>query len=253
MGSFSASLKTLGERTGLPATIELDDGRLRIAAGEADIGDWPIADIGLEPTPVGYRLAAEGETLLIEITEREQFAEELARFTAKRPKRKTFKLPGLRSMTEADPTRAAETSPPRPEPTPPRVRPAEPVRSRRSEPSIEEAAPKKTPSESNAVVAFLDRTIDSTEKRWGPLLPNWVFNRAVFVGVAILVVLAFVFRGYTSIFLLILGVVALMIGGAAYTDAILASKLLPGRATPNHILIMGVGLLALGIGFGFIA
>ncbi len=44
-----------------------------------------------------------------------------------------------------------------------------------------------------------------------------------------------------------------MVGGASYTDDVMASKLLPGRTTPTHVLIVGIGLIALGILFGFIA
>ncbi len=95
--------------------------------------------------------------------------------------------------------------------------------------------------------------IEASERRWGSLLPEWVFNRIVFVVALVLFALAIVFRGVTSIVLLIAGVLALMVGGASYTDAVMASKLLPGRTTPTHLLIVGVGLLAVGILFGIIA
>jgi hypothetical protein len=34
MGTFTASLRAIGDVRGLPATVELTDGNLRIAAGE---------------------------------------------------------------------------------------------------------------------------------------------------------------------------------------------------------------------------
>ena len=79
MSSFSASLKTLGDRQGLPATVVLENDRLSIAAGDESIGDWSLDEIQLEPTPNGYRMAAEGEQLLIEMPDAEAFKSELTK------------------------------------------------------------------------------------------------------------------------------------------------------------------------------
>lgn len=273
MGSFSASLKTIGDNQGLPATVRLDEGRLAIAAGDADIGSWSLDEIGLEPTSRGYRLAAEGEQLLIELDEIEQFADELSKAQKKTTKRNGFRLPlrGKSSDRPSDdggqapePQQAVVEEPRVAEPARPRVRLPEPVRAVDEAPAEtekkkparrakKEKAPKAEKTGDRSAVAMLDRTIDSVEKRWGSLLPDWVFNRIVFVGAGVLVILAFVFRGYTSIVLLVTGVIALMVGGAAYTDDVMASKLLPGRTTPTHVLLVGIGFVAVGIGFGFIA
>ena len=304
MGSFNASLKTIGDTKGIPATVELQEGRLSIKAGDSEIGDWPLDEIGLEPTPTGYKLAAEGDQVLLDMSDSEQFTEELQQLSKngrrkkeeKKKKKKQKKLSLFsrkEKKTEEDDTHetveAAPATPPEPvepvrdEPVAAAGEPASRIPDsvmRASSPSREPAAPvapdvppepvsaeaataepvartpetdAEAPSFFARLVAMLDRTIDITEKRWGPLLPGWVFNRIVFVAGFVLLVLAFVFRGTTSIVLLVTGVLALMIGGAAYTDDVMASKLLPGRATPTHLMIVGIGLLAVGIGFGFIA
>ena len=79
MSSFAASLKTLGDRKGLPATVVLENDRLSIKAGEEPIGDWALDEIRLEPTPTGYRMAAEGEQLLIEMSDVAGFESELTK------------------------------------------------------------------------------------------------------------------------------------------------------------------------------
>ena len=77
MTSFSASLRSIGDRKGLPATVHLDDDRLSINAGDHALGEWPLSEIHLEPIATGYRLDAEGEQILIELDDTEAFEMEL--------------------------------------------------------------------------------------------------------------------------------------------------------------------------------
>ena len=285
MGSFNASLKTIGDTKGIPATVELQEGRLSIRAGDSEIGDWPLDEIALDPTPSGYKLAAEGDQVLLDITDREQFAEELDASSKNGRKkrgdkkkltlfsRKEKKTDEEATRQEASAAPAATVEPIRDEPSVPASEPTSRIPAsvvesssppQRPAPAVEpQATPEPVSAEPEReakgssffgrLVAMLDRTIDIAEKRWGPLLPAWVFNRIVFVAGFALIVLAFVFRGTTSIVLLVAGVLALMVGGAAYTDDVMASKLLPGRATPTHLMVVGMGLLGVGIGFGLIA
>jgi hypothetical protein len=268
MGSFSASLKTIGDTRGIPATVELLEGRLSIKAGDSEIGDWPLEDVALEPTTTGYRLAAEGDQVLLEMSDSERFGEELEKSSrnGRKKKRRLFSRKEKKgeSKVEKPPAGApAVETPQEPKrevaripasvPANERIRPTEPDRPAVPEPVTTAEKKGDGPSFSTRLVEFLDQTIDATERRWGPLLPDWVFNRIVFVAAFLLIVLAFVFRGTASVVLLVAGVIALMVGGAAYTDDVMASKLLPGRATPTHLLLAGVGLLAVGIGFGLIA
>lgn len=284
MGSFNASLKTVGDTRGLPATVKLEQGRLSIIAGDAPIGDWPLAEIGLDPVPRGYRLAAEGEHLIIELDDSEQFAEELARSTKKKrrrrrkgdasearvqtrpqierppePKRPARRgLPGASVLPDSDAPRPSSST----AGLVSRFRRSSPETGQQEKPASvrgsagTEAAGSSSGKDRRAgsgVIGLLDRTIDATERRWGPLLPEWVFNRVVFVTALVLLGVALVFRGVTSIVLLVAGVLALMVGGASYTDDVMASKLLPGRMTPTHVLFVGIGLIAFGILFGLVA
>ncbi|MEA1903100.1 MAG: hypothetical protein U9N56_06205, partial [Actinomycetota bacterium] len=86
MGNFDASLKTMGDRKGLPATVRLEGGRIIIEAGDAPIGDWALDEIHLEPIPAGYRMSAEGEQILLELTDVDGFKSELNGKKSKRSK-----------------------------------------------------------------------------------------------------------------------------------------------------------------------
>jgi hypothetical protein len=239
MGSFSASLRTIGDRKGLPATVTLDHGRISIEAGEHAIGEWSLDEIHLEPTGSGYRMAAEGEQIILEIQDSENFEIEL-RATA-RGKTKTK-------------ARAKKASSVRSEERPPGA-----IRARAMETKpLVVSAPQKAPTPSHeagveAKGSKLDRALGSAEKRWGSLLPDWVFKRRmVWIGGGILV-LTIVFPGLVSTVLLLAGLLLVLAGAVVYTDQVLAAKWLPGRMTPMHVLISGVGVLVFGVLIGTLA
>lgn len=196
MTSFSASLKTLGDRQGLPATVVLENNRLSIEAGEESIGDWSLDEIRLEQTPTGYRMAAEGEQLLIEMPDAAAFQSELA----KTDRGMRFSLPNTEKLLKP-----------------------------------------------------VDKGLEAAEERWGALLPKWAFTRimvAVIIGAALVTVFL---PGLVSTFLLVSGVLMIMFGAVVYTDSMLASKWLPGRMSPMHVLLFGVVILMLGIFLGVLA
>jgi hypothetical protein len=189
-------LKTLGDRQGLPATVVLENNRLSIEAGEESIGDWSLDEIRLEQTPTGYRMAAEGEQLLIEMPDAAAFQSELA----KTDRGMRFSLPNTEKLLKP-----------------------------------------------------VDKGLEAAEERWGALLPKWAFTRimvAVIIGAALVTVFL---PGLVSTFLLVSGVLMIMFGAVVYTDSMLASKWLPGRMSPMHVLLFGVVILMLGIFLGVLA
>lgn len=195
MGSFAASLKTLGDSEGLAAVIHLSEGRLSIDAGEESIGEWALDEIRLEPTPTGYRMAAEGEQIILELTDIEAFETELS-------------ASGKRN---------------------------------RSMPDIAK------------LLAPVDTGIAFAEKKWGALLPRWVFTRIMFGALIAALALVIIFPGLVSIVLLVAGLLMVMFGAVVYTDPMLASKWLPGRMSPVHVLLFGVANLLAGVLLGIIA
>ena len=227
MGTFNASLKTPGDMKGLPATLRVDQGRLHIAAGDTPIGDWSREEIALEPIAGGFRLKVEGEMLLVEMNEVEAFESELMPSTRKekrggrtehRPATTATKIKAPRSKNKAPRTKTR--------PTPGR-------------------APKKPKEERKQ--SRLDVVLDKAEKRWGSLLPSWVFTKAVAYAAIAFVAATVFFPGVISVLVLVAGLALVLLGAVAFSDSVLASKWLPGRARPDHALIAGVAMLLLGI------
>lgn len=245
MGTFAASLRAIGDATPLPATVELEDGQLSIAAGEMEIGTWALSEIELEPTPSGYRMAAEGEQILIELKELDAFKEALSAGRFKRRFSVRRKENGASAARAPKPARTAtDTVATKPQPSP--VEPQEKTR----------GAVKRSPAGEGLAargLGLLDDGINKAQKRFGPYLPAWIFSRAMFFILFGTVVLMLVFPGSSSVVLLISGGLMIAFGAITYSDGMLASRWLPGRMQPPHVLIIGISVLVLGVLFGIIA
>jgi hypothetical protein len=59
---------------GLGVVIDLTDNRIRIAAGSAEIGDWTKDEVRVHADDDGFHLRAEGEEVILDLTEDAQFA-----------------------------------------------------------------------------------------------------------------------------------------------------------------------------------
>lgn len=228
MGTFSASLRSIGDVKPLPATVEISDGTLTIAAGSMEIGSWPLTDVHLEEIPTGYRMAAEGEQVIIELKDIDGFNVALKNGDKRRGRRG-------RRKAEAH----------RPAPTDHRPAAASPAAARETE--------DKPSGWTSKGLAFVDGTLERANKRFGPYLPDWVFTRAMFAIAFGALILAIALPAMVSTFLLIAGVLMVMFGAIVYSDPMLASRWLPGRTTPQHVLLFGVAILMMGVLLGVIA
>lgn len=251
MGSFTASLRSIGDVRALPATVELADGRLSIVAGSTEIGSWALDEIRLEEMPTGYRMAAEGDQILIELKDVESFASELAR---RNKKKRRF------GKEKASPAKAEATAPPQevvvaPQPV------AQPVSipSEGAIPPRENTKPTRvsTQTESSGLaqkgIGVVDRILARTQKRFGPYLPDWLFSRAMFFIALSALVALILLPGLFSVLLLITGALLVLFGAVVYSDTVLASKWLPGRTTPIQALLLGLSVLLLGVLLGIVA
>jgi hypothetical protein len=111
----------------------------------------------------------------------------------------------------------------------------------------------ESPGKTDKPADRLDRIIAVAERRWGSLLPPWVFTKMMLAIAAGALVLTVILPGLVSSFLLVSGLLLVLFGAIAYTDQILAAKWLPGRMTPMHALLFGVAVLMLGVVVGVIA
>jgi len=262
MGTFTASLRAIGDVKSVPATVELDEGRLSIASGSVEIGTWSLDDIHLEPIPTGYRLAAEGDQILIELKDIDSFSEAL-----NAGRRRKLKLPAFKkaqakaTATTPDPEPPTPTAPvaavqaaPRPEPRPERVVALPPAeestasKTRKTKPKRESSGGLKEKG-----LAFVDGTLAKASKRLGPYLPEWMFTRIMFGVAFTALLLMIVLPGLVSTFMLIAGALIVVFGAVVYSDPMLASRWLPGRTQPPHVLLFGVVILMLGVLLGVIA
>ncbi|HUG32336.1 MAG TPA: hypothetical protein VMM14_05530 [Acidimicrobiia bacterium] len=262
MGTFSASLRAIGDVKALPATVEILEGNLKIAAGSTEIGSWPLDEIQLEEIPTGYRMLAEGDQILLELKDVAAFSAALAnvakrkklgrvRKIAQRPKKAAPADPSavtekpLETPISAAPT--LEVAHPRPIPAP----------AARREPSETTTSPSKKKFADTGIghraLDAVDTLLIGAKKRFGAYLPDFMFSRAMF-GITLAALIALiVFPGVFSPVLLIAGVLLVMFGAVVYGDSMLAARFLPGRATPQQALLLGLGVLLLGVVLGAIA
>jgi hypothetical protein len=242
MGTFTASLRAIGDVKSLPATVELNDGRLSIMAGSAEIGSWLLTDVSLEEMPTGYRLAAEGEQILIELKDLDGFATELAGQSKKRSPfaRRKADLPrrtdGSEQVAFTLPSTATDSAV---------------SDTRITLPPVGTTSTRSGWSEKG--LSFVDGTLAKANKKLGPYLPDWMFTRAMFAIAFGAVVLMILLPGLVSTFLLIAGAVMVLFGAIVYSDPMLASRWLPGRTTAQHVLLFGVAILMMGVLLGVLA
>ena len=67
MGKYEGSLRTSEHEAALPASLELENGRVKISIGDTQIGDWSLQEVQFEKIPSGYKVAAEGEHVLMDL------------------------------------------------------------------------------------------------------------------------------------------------------------------------------------------
>ena len=237
MGTFSASLRTIGDRRGLPATVTLDGDRIVIEAGEHPIGEWSLEEVHLEATGNGYRMAAEGEQILLEIEDSDKFEVELRGRTVTARKRPRIRAPKAKSDRAAAKSAVSESTP---LPKPSKVTKEEPTK------TDEEKEPGR-------VMARVDAVITAAEHRWGSLMPEWMFTRRMVAILLTALVITVVFPGIISTVMLFAGLLLVLGGAVVYTDSVMAAKWLPGRMSPMHVLIGGVAVVMVGVLVGVIA
>jgi len=263
MGTFTASLRSIGDVRALPATIELSDGRLSITAAGTEIGNWSLTEIHLEPIPTGYRLAAEGDQILIELRDVDSFTRALKNGRKHFPRRKSRRSDTTKRMalakTESPPVHPARpvaisATVMRPSTTDVETVPKKKRGTRKDRPEpVAKPARKSGRGARRGMITLVDRVLDKGHKKLGAYLPDWVFSRGMFLGVLVLFALMIAFPGAASTVTLVLGLAVIVLGGVVYTDGMLASRWLPGRLTPAHVMLLGVSLVLVAILLGMIS
>jgi len=228
MGQFQGSLRLPGDSRPLPATVQLGDGRLQVASGDHVIGDWPVEAIDISHVPEGIRVKAEGEVLLLELSDRDAFAQAAASQTQKSNRLTRQRRPAKTPGTSAPAPAQAATK----------------------------TAKVKTPKVKTPKVrgeSKVDVYLARAQERFGSKLPNWVFGRWGIVAAIALVALCVIFAELVSNLLLIAGVMVLLVGGVTMLDSVIARRLLHHKITPIQVVIGGGSIFVAGLLVGLAA
>ncbi len=78
MAAYDARLKIDGEGTGLtPVVVDLTGDRFTMSIGEQEIADWARDEMRIQAMPDGFHIRAEGEAIVLDVTDDARFALEL--------------------------------------------------------------------------------------------------------------------------------------------------------------------------------
>lgn len=78
MTAFDARLQIEGEDTQpLPVVVDLTGERLTMSINDQEVADWAKDEMRIQALPDGFHIRAEGEAIVLDVTEDAQFAVEL--------------------------------------------------------------------------------------------------------------------------------------------------------------------------------
>lgn len=78
MSSYQAKLHIDGEEIETtPVLVDLTDGRLTMSVGQEEVADWSRDEMRIQALPDGFHIVAEGESIVLDVTDEAEFALEL--------------------------------------------------------------------------------------------------------------------------------------------------------------------------------
>lgn len=78
MTSYEARLQIEGESSErTPVVVDLTDDRLTMSIGQQEIADWRQDELRIQALPDGFHIRAEGEAIILDVTDEARFAVEL--------------------------------------------------------------------------------------------------------------------------------------------------------------------------------
>lgn len=83
MTAYDAHLQIEGEGTPpVPVVVDLTDDRLTMSIGEEEVADWARGEMRVQALPDGFHIRAEGEAVVLDVSDDARFAVELGLRTA---------------------------------------------------------------------------------------------------------------------------------------------------------------------------
>jgi hypothetical protein len=78
MSAYDAQLRLSGtDDAPISVVIDLTDERIAMTAGDIEVGDWARDQVRVSAMPDGFHVRAEGEELILDVTDDAQFALDL--------------------------------------------------------------------------------------------------------------------------------------------------------------------------------
>ena len=80
MTSFDARLRMIGQQ-GLPLGVEVDltGDRMIVSAGDSQVASRALEEIRVHSLPDGFHIKAEGEEIILNVTDKSRFAAEVVK------------------------------------------------------------------------------------------------------------------------------------------------------------------------------
>ncbi|MFO7292714.1 MAG: hypothetical protein FWJ92_09020 [Actinomycetes bacterium] len=89
MAAFEGKLRVQGEQDPpISVEIDLDGERMRIQAGEVEIGDWSLEELRISAMLDGFHVRVAGEEMILDVEDDGRFALDLGLKTAPPPLRR---------------------------------------------------------------------------------------------------------------------------------------------------------------------
>lgn len=78
MTTYDARLQIEGEDTrATPVLVDLTDNRLHLKIGDEEVADWGRDEMRIQALPDGFHIRAEGEAVVLDVSDDAKFALEL--------------------------------------------------------------------------------------------------------------------------------------------------------------------------------
>lgn len=78
MTAYEAQLQIEGEGTSpLPVTVDLRGDRMIMSIGDEEVAEWSRDEMRISALPDGFHIRAEGESVILDVTDDAKFAVEL--------------------------------------------------------------------------------------------------------------------------------------------------------------------------------
>ena len=78
MSAYDAQLRLSGtDDAPISVVVDLTNERLTMMAGDIEVGDWPRDQVRVSAMPDGFHVRAEGEEIILDVTDDARFALDL--------------------------------------------------------------------------------------------------------------------------------------------------------------------------------